>query len=117
MRRASLLAFLAAICLAQRVRDDYRAAYDAWRKTDPKLESEASAGGAPLAQRADRMAAEAAKAAAARKAYLEGTAADQSQQIGWLENAALGAEPAATNTESEGQFIDKEAARVGRTMD
>jgi hypothetical protein len=117
MRRASLLALVAAICLAQHVRDDYRAAYAAWRKTDPRLESEASAGGAPVAQRADRMAAEAAKTAAARKAYLEGTIADQSQQIGWLENSGMGAEPAATNTKSDGQFIDTETARVRRTME
>jgi hypothetical protein len=117
MRRAILVALLAVICVAQRARDDYRTAYNAWRKTDPKLESEASAGGAPVAQRADRMAAEAAKTAAARKAYLEGTIADQSQQIAWLENAALSAEPAATNTKSDAQFIDTETARVTRTME
>jgi hypothetical protein len=117
MRRASLFALLAALSLAQSGRDDYRAAYDAWRKTDPGLEREASAGGAPIAQRADRMAAEGAKAAAVRKTYLEATIADESRQIAWLENAAVGTEPAATNTKSEIQFIDTEKARVARTME
>lgn len=116
MRRASL-AVVAVLCLAQGARDDYRAAYAAWRKTDPKLESEAWAGGAAVAQRADRMAAEAAKTEAARKAYLEGTIADQSQQVARLENAALSAEPAATNTKPDAQFIDTETARVRRTME
>ena len=64
MRRACLFAMVAVLCLAQRTRDDYRAAYNAWRQTDPNLEGEASAGGGPVAQRADRMAAEAAKFAA-----------------------------------------------------
>lgn len=117
MRRACLFALLAVLCLAQRVRDDYRAAYSAWRQTDPNLEREASAGGAPVAQRADRMAAEAAKSAAARKAFLEGTMLDQSQQIAWLESAAIGAEPAAADTRSDSQFIATEAARVTRTME
>jgi len=117
MRRAIFSSLLAALCLAQPVRDGYRAAYDAWRKADPKLESEAWAGGAPVAQRADRMAAEAAKTAAARKAYLEAAIADQYRQIGWLENAVLSAEPAAAYTKPDAQFIEAETARVGRTMD
>jgi len=107
---------VAVLCLAQRTRDDYRAAYNAWRQTDPNLEGEASAGGGPVAQRADRMAAEAAKFAAARKAFLEDTLADQSKRIAWLENAAAGAEPAAANTKPDAQFIAAETARVARTI-
>lgn len=117
MRSACLFTILAVLCLAQPAREDYRAAYNAWRQTDPNLEREASAGGAPLAQRADRMAAEAAKSSAARKTFLEGTMLDQSQQIAWLENAAIGPEPAATNTKSDSQFIATETARVTRTID
>jgi len=117
MRRACLLALVAVLCLAQRARDDYRAAYTAWRKTDPNLERDASAGGAAIAQRADRMAAEAAKSAAARKAFLEGTIADQSQQTAWLENSGPGPEPAATNTKSDSQFVATESARVARTIE
>jgi hypothetical protein len=117
VRRACLFGIVAALCLAQHARDDYRAAYNAWRQTDPNLEREASAGGAPVAQRADRMAAEAAKCAAARKAFLESMIKDQARQIAWLENAIIGAEPAATNTRPDLQFIATETARVARTMD
>jgi hypothetical protein len=111
------IALVAVLCLAQRPRDDYRAASTAWRQTDPNLEQEASAGGASVAQRADRMAAEAAKFAAARKAFLEGTLNDHSQQVAWLESAAAEAEPAAVNTKPDSQFIATETARVTRTID
>lgn len=117
MRRACLLVIVTALSLAQRSRDDYRAAYSAWRQTDPNLEREASAGGAPVAQRADRLAAEAAKSSAARKAFLGGTFSDQSQQIVWLETNALSPEPAATGTKPDEQFIATETARVARTID
>ena len=117
MRRTCLLAILAVLCLAQHVREDYRAAYTAWRETDPNLEREAPAGGEPLARRADRMAAEAAKFAAARKAFLENASEEQSKQIAWLEHGETGTEPAATNTRSDAQFIATETARVARTID
>src|SRR5271156_4284294 len=117
MRGACLLSLVAVLCLAQRGRDDYRAAYTAWRQTDPTLEKEASAGGAPIAQRADRMAAEAAKSAAARKAFLDGTTLDQSHQIAWLDNAAVTPEPAAADTRADSQFFATESARVARTIE
>jgi hypothetical protein len=63
------------------------------------------------------MAAEAAKFAAARKAFLEGTLQDQTQRIAWLENAGAGPEPAATSTKPDAQFIATETARVTRTID
>ncbi len=87
MKRAVLLMIVTVLSLAQRSRDDYRAAYRAWRQTDPTLEHEAAAGGAPIAQRADRMAAEAAKSAAARKDYFDGLIHDEDQQVGWLESS------------------------------
>lgn len=117
MRRACLFTVVAVFCLAQRVRDDYRAAYSAWRQTDPNLERDASAVGASVPQRADRMAAEAAKFGAARKTFLEATIQDQSQQIAWLENSVLGPEPLATNTKPDSQFIVTETARVVRTSE
>ena len=117
MKRACLLTAVAVFCLAQAARDDYRAAYNAWRHTDPDLERDASAGGAQVAQRADRMAAEAAKFGAARKAFLEATIQDQSRQVSWLENAPAGLEPAATNTKPDSQFIAAETARVIRTSE
>jgi hypothetical protein len=116
MKRACLFAIVTVLCLAQRTRDDYRAAYRAWRQTDPSLEQEASAGGAPIAQRADRMAAEAAKSAAARKAFLAGAAQDEGQQSLWLQNAALGLETAGVSTTSDTRFITSETAAVTRTI-
>ena len=119
MKRACLLAILAALSVAQRSRDDYRAVYREWQQTDPNLEREASAGGAPIAQRADRMAAEAAKFAAARKVFLEGAAEDEARQISSLENvtASPAAESAATSTGPDAQFIASETAAVTRTID
>ena len=117
MKRAGLFALIAVLSLAQRSRDDYRAAYRAWRETDPNLEREASAGGTPIAQRADRMAAEAAKSESARKAFLDGLAQDEEQHISWLENTALIQESAATSVKADTQFITSESATVTRTMD
>jgi len=117
VRRAGLFALVAVLCLAQRARDGYRGAYSAWRQTDPNLERESSAGGDAVAQRADRMAAEAAKSAAARKAFLEGTLGDQAQYISILEIGAVSPEPAATSTRVDAQFIAAETARVARTID
>jgi hypothetical protein len=111
------LIVLGALCVAQRSRDDYHAAYRAWRQTDPTLEEQAAKGGAPIAQRADRMAAAAAKATAARKAFLEGTTHDEARQIAWLENATVAADPASGPSKGQLQFIAYETATVKRTID
>ena len=110
------------LSLAQRSRDDYRAAYRAWRQADPNLEHEAAAGGAPIAQRADRMAAEAAKSAAARKAFLEGSAQGwKCNNVSWLEND--GGEPqesTATSTAAArggDSIARRKPRRVARTID
>ena len=107
MKRACLFTIVAVLSLAQRSRDDYRAVYRAWQQTDPNLEKEATAGGAPIAQRADRLAAEAAKSAAARKVFLEGSSEDEARQISSLENTGviMAPESAATSTRSDTQFI------------
>ena len=102
--------------LAQRSRDDYRAAYRQWRQTDPNLERDAVGGGAPVAQRADRLAAEAVKSAAARKAFLEGEAQDETQQIAWLEHATISPESPATSTKADAAFVASETATVARTI-
>lgn len=115
--RAVLFFIVAILCLAQHSRDDYREAYRVWRETDPNLERDASAGGAPIAQRADRMAAEAVKCAAARKTLLEGVAEDQAQQVSWLENSAQDPEPAFASTKPGTQFVATETVSVTRTMD
>jgi len=117
VRRAILFGILTALCLAQRSRDAYRAAYSTWRQTDQKLEMDAAQGGAPVAQRADRMAAEAAQSAAARKAFLDGTFSDEAEQIAWLETPLLNSDSTATDTKSDSQFIATESTTVNRTID
>lgn len=117
MKRACLFALIAVLSLAQRSRDDYRAAYRAWRLADPNLEREAASGGAPIAQRADRMAAEAAKSAAARKTFLEGSVQDEAQQVSWLEDESVNQESTATATASDAKFVARETTAVARTID
>ncbi len=117
MKRALLLMIVAVLSLGQRPRDDYRTAYRAWRQTDPSLEHEAAAGGPPIAQRADRMAAEAAKSAAARKEYFEGLVHDEDQQVGWLESTTAIPDSAATSTKGDTQFIASETAALNRTIE
>ena len=56
--------------MAQSTRDDYRAAYRAWREAEPNLEFDAATAGEALAPRASHAASEEAKYGAARSAYL-----------------------------------------------
>jgi len=114
MKRALLM--IAVVCFAEQPRDQVREAYRAWRETDPNLEREAATGGTAIAQRADRMSAEAAKYAAARKSMLEALAKDQEKQIASLENAAVVVEPAAASGEADVQFVTAESAKVMRTI-
>jgi hypothetical protein len=117
VKRACLFTIVTVLSLAQRSREDYRAVYRAWHETDPNLEREAAQGGADIARRADRMAAEAAKFAAASKEFLDGTAQDEAQQVEWLENASLIPESTAASSKSDEQFVKSEAAAVTRTID
>jgi hypothetical protein len=115
MKRAALFS-IAIVCLAQHSRDDSRATYRTWREADPNLEREAVAGGAPIAQRADRLAAEAAKYAAARKALLEGIADEEGKQIAWIESSATPPESQAVATDGDAKFVNGETARITRTI-
>ncbi len=117
MKRGLLLAAIALLSLAQNSRDGYREAYRIWRETDPNLEREAAAGGDAIGQRADRMAAEAAKYAAARKSFLDGLTQDQAEQVSWLENAVPPAESNAASTKADAQFIAAETALVTRNIE
>lgn len=117
MKRACLFAVATLLLTGQRPRDDYREAYRRWRETDPNLEREAAAGGEAIAQRADRMAAEAARSAVARKLFLDGLAQDQAEQISWLENAVPAAESMAASTKADTQFVGSETATVTRMID
>lgn len=115
MKRAGLFALVAMLCLAQVSRDAYRTAYRILRETDPDLEHDAEAGGAPLAQRADRMAAEAAKWVAARQAFFQGAAADESQQIAWLETPGS-SERAPAASQFATQFLASENGSLTRAI-
>jgi len=117
VKRAAMLLLVAILCRAQYPRDVYREAWRAWREADPNLEREAVAGGPPIAQRADRMAAEAAKYAAARKSFLEDFARYQAQQVAWLENSALRPDLPALSTKSDTQFTAAETTALTRTID
>ena len=116
MKQCVLLTIVAAFCLAQHPRDLVRDAYRAWREADPNLERESVAGGPAVAQRADRLAAEAAKYAAARRALLDGIAQDQERLVAALENAALSKESSAVAAEIDTRFLTAETARVTRTI-
>lgn len=114
MKRALLWAPL--LCLAQHPREDVQTAYRVWREADPNLEREAAAGGAPIAQRADRLSAEAARYAAAHKVLLEGVARDQAAQVAPLEASAIAAESRAASTVLDARFIAEENARLTRMI-
>jgi hypothetical protein len=117
VKRAVLWIVVAALCLAQPSRDDYRAAYRAWWEADTNLEQDAAAGGPTVAERAGRLAEAAAKFAASHKAFLEGNAEDEAQQISWLEGAPLAEKSPALSTKSDTQFIAAETTAVTRTIE
>jgi len=62
---------VAACALAQEGREAYQGAFRSWRQADPGLERDAATAGAALEARAQKVAAEIAKYAAARKAFLD----------------------------------------------
>ncbi len=98
MKRVAGILIAAAVALAQDGagtppdRAAYQAAYRDWRAADPNLERDSATAGATLGARADQVAAEAAKYFGARKAYLDGLAADAEQRAAALE--AVPAPPA-----------------------
>ena len=97
MKRVAPILLLVAVASAQPValtpqdRAPYQAAYRNWRAADPNLERDTPTAGATLGARADKVAAEAAKYYAARKAYLDSLQADAEQKADAIE--ALPAPP------------------------
>jgi hypothetical protein len=81
----ALLALARTASVAQQERDAYSQAYQNWRQTDPNLERDAANGGSALGARADKVAAEAAKYFAARKAYLDAQRTGAEQKASVLE--------------------------------
>jgi hypothetical protein len=76
MKRAASILIVAilivAVCaLAQEGREAYQEVFRSWRQTDPGLARDAATAGAALGARAEKAAEEAAKYAAARKAFLD----------------------------------------------
>jgi hypothetical protein len=71
MKRAAGILIVAGCALAQEGREAYREAFRSWRQADPGLERDAATAGAALGARTEKVAAEAAKYAAARKAFLD----------------------------------------------
>jgi hypothetical protein len=76
MKRAARILMVAILivavfALAQEGREAYQEAFRSWRQVDPNLERDAATAGAALGARAEKVSAEAAKYAAARKAFLD----------------------------------------------
>lgn len=89
MSRLGVITVLVAWCaMAQPNRDAYRKAYRAWREADPNLERDAASGGAAVAERATRVAADAVNYGVERNAFLQRLTDENLQQLAWLEKAA-----------------------------
>ena len=71
MKRAAGILIVTGCALAQEGREGYQEAFRSWRQADPVLEKDAATAGAALSARAGKVAEEAAKYAAARKAFLD----------------------------------------------
>jgi hypothetical protein len=71
VKRAAGILIVTGCALAQEGRQAYQEAFRSWRQTDPALERDAATAGAALGVRAGKVAEEAAKYTAARKAFLD----------------------------------------------
>jgi len=71
MKRAAGILLVAGCAVAQEGRGAYQEAFQSWRQADPDLERAAATAGAALGVRTGKMAEEAAKYTAARKAFLD----------------------------------------------
>jgi hypothetical protein len=71
VKRGAAILIAAGCALAQEGREAYREAFRNWRQADPGLERDAATAGAALGARTEKVAQEAAKYAAAHKAFLD----------------------------------------------
>jgi hypothetical protein len=116
MRRAVYLAMLVAAGALAQSSDSYHDAYRTWREADPNLERDAAGGGAAVQQRANRVAAEAAKYGAGVSKFLLQLAADQGQALAALESAAAAALPAVAPADLD-QSVASARAAVRRNIE
>jgi hypothetical protein len=115
MKRTVLVIAAVVSLFAASSRDEYRAAYRAWRQADPNLERDAAAtAGTALAARVQSVAGEAAKYGAQRAGFLRQAAADPGQGLAPVEmpGIELGdfGRPVREN-------VDAETAVVKRNLD
>jgi hypothetical protein len=110
----SMFAMLAVCAFAAVRRDAYRDAYRAWRQTDPSLERDAGSAGPALGADADRVANEAAKYTTARAAYLMQFAAEQEQNLAWLNQARA---PATVESPDAAQIVASELAGARHSLE
>jgi len=87
MKRLGLIAAAVVCMFAASTRDSYRAAYRAWRQTDPALERDAAGSGATLQSRIAAVASQAAKYGAERSAYLRDSAGEQEHSLAFVETS------------------------------
>jgi hypothetical protein len=113
--RAGRFTLLAgALCLAQSgpSRDDYRAAYKAWRDADPGLERDAGTAGEALAPRAAKVADTAAAYGAARSAFLRELSDRQAENLQWLQETKVQPLPDPSPAPDLIRFVNREISAV-----
>lgn len=116
----ALLALAQSTVVAQQERAAYREAYRMWRLADPDLERDAATGGGAVGARADKVAAEAAKYYAARKAYLDAQRAGAEQKASTIEAQPVPAEfdtSLASYAASQGAAIGASIETIARDPD
>jgi hypothetical protein len=101
MKRTAGILMVAACALAQEGREAYQEAFRNWRQADPGLERDAATAGAELGTRAEKVAAETAKYAAARKAFLDLQQATMDASGRSLEAVAVPSEAPESSRNSE----------------
>jgi hypothetical protein len=111
-RATAWLALAALMLSAQSTRDAYRSAFRAWREADTSLERDAATGGETVGARADRVAIEAAKYSAERRAFLDRFILENEQKLAWLETP-VEAVPAIPAGETESIAAQSTAVRRG----
>jgi hypothetical protein len=116
-RTACFTLLIATLCLfAQSSREDYRAAYRAWREAEPSLEFDAATSGDALAPRASRAAAEEAKYGAARSSFLRQLAGEYGPSALSLQTALPPDPPSAAPVPQLLRFVATETSSVNANI-
>jgi len=113
---AALLAALS-VGSAQSPRDDYRKNYQAWRQTEPTLESDAGSAGGDLAARVQRASAAARAYIATRTEYLESISREATDQLKGIQGLSSAATPLAGASPEVQTMVTSAGEAVARVAD